>query len=184
MPNLKERMINRLYKRKTFLEKELQRLLDLIHNDKIGGEEDRIWLDNIAVGFGFDLCTGDFTIGDAVGVDRDRDRLGTDFCIHTENLASIDNEKADYIVTNYLEVFPNTLAILRECYRVLKFGGKIGIVCRDAESYSNPEGPLSNQKRFNIFTKITICQFLSKAGFCDIIIEKGEEKSLRVRGTK
>ena len=69
---------------------------------------------------------------------------------------------------------------LLEWFRVLKHGGRLGIVCRDADDsfYSeHSTGPLTRSqkggiKKYNCYTKRTIRFYLQFAGFRVVSIEK------------
>lgn len=155
-------------------------------NDPIAkaGEEDRLWLVQFAKGKGLDIACGDFTIGDAEGVDGAEKQIGTVHYTEGDELSFSEPGKYDFVVTNYLDAFPNPLKALNEWWRALKFGGGIlAIVCRDAEAPTTnkrPElGPLSNMKRQALYTKVTISQYLYRANFTDVKVERTKHGTLR-----
>ena len=160
-------------------------------NDPIArsGEEDRQWLVQFAKGKGLDIACGDFTIGDAEGVDGAEKQIG---CVHFsegDELAFAEPGKYDFVVTNYLDAFSNPLKALNDWYRALKFGGGVlAIVCRDAEAPTTnkrPElGPLSNAKRQALYTKITLSQYMYRAGFTGVVVARTKHGSLRANAIK
>ncbi len=159
--------------------------------DKLSDEEaektesDRLWLDQFAVGSGLDIACGDFLIGaeeQAVGVDGDRRYIGADIHSEGDELAFQSPETLDYVVTNYLEGMPYPLNALNEWWRVLRPGGKLAIICRDANSYPPKylKGALSNGSRQNTYTSVTLGHYLYRAGFTDY---KYEEVGGGIRAT-
>lgn len=145
--------------------------------DEIGSEDDRIWLDQFAKGYGFDICCGDFLIGDtfqAVGIDGNKQVLGIDFLTEGDNLHFQEDNSLDYIVTNYFDVFPTPLEVLTEWYRVLKPNGILAIVCRDADKFDDPLGPLANWKRQSVYTEKTLKNYLYRVKFRDVLVGKGK----------
>jgi SAM-dependent methyltransferase len=149
-----------------------------------GAESDRIWLDQIAVGEGLDICCGDFIIGEAKGVDGDETKLGADYQVRGDDLAFQEDGTLDFIVTNYPEAMPTPLRALFEWYRCLKPGGVLGIVCMDADTYTNKKGALRNHNRLNTYTKTTIAHYLYRAGFIGVEVEVTDHKTLRVKAAK
>jgi len=151
-----------------------------------GAEDDRQWLDQFAKGQGFDIACGDFIIGDvvqAIGVDGAPRMLGTDYWSEGDNLSFQPADTLDYIVTNYLDGMPSPLKALNEWYRCIKPGGKIAVVCRDADSYKDDMGPLSNGRRQSCYTATTLKNYLFRAGFKKVKVEHGN-MSLRGTGVK
>ncbi len=151
-------------------------------------ESDRLWLDKFAIGNGIDIACGDFLIGDneqAIGLDGDRQYIGADFHSEGDALAFQTPESLDYVVTNYLEGMPNPLNALNEWWRVLRPGGTLALVCRDANSYSSKykKGALSNGSRQTTYTEVTLGHYIYRAGFTDY---KSEivEKAIRASAVK
>ena len=155
-------------------------------------EEDRLWLDQFCKGKGLDIACGDFLCGDDVqasGVDGAERQIGTDHYNEGDELTFAEPGKIDFIVTNYLDAFPNPLKALNEWYRALKFGGGVlAIVCRDADYPEKDKhlelGPLSNPRRQSVYTQITLAQYLKRAGFVDVKVVKGPMGSLRALAYK
>ena len=151
-------------------------------------EEDREWLEGFAVGNGLDICCGDYAIGDSLGVDELRTRLAADYPGRGDALAFQGSDELDFIVTNYLEAMPAPLLAFNEWYRCLKDGGVLALVCMDANAYANnvknPLGVLSNRRRYNTYTKITLSQYLYRAGFTEIKIEEIGKTRLRASAVK
>ena len=128
----------------------------------------RKFLEKHAVGIGADICCGDFLVEDAIGVDSAFAVLGTDYHLSGDDLSFSRAKELDYVVTNYIEALPNTLKAMNEWHRCLKVGGIVALVCRDADTYTNAKGALSNRNRVHTFTKVTIAHYLSRAEFSDI----------------
>jgi SAM-dependent methyltransferase len=155
----------------------MRRYVDkLSEEDAKTTESDRLWLDQFAVGNGLDIACGDFLIGDqdqAVGVDGDRRYIGADFHCEGDELAFQSPETLDYVVTNYLEGMPNPINALNEWWRVLRPGGTLALICRDANSYPPKylKGALSNGSRQNTYTSVTLGHYLYRAGFTDYKFE-------------
>ncbi len=155
----------------------IQRFVDKLTDEAAKvTEEDRLWLDQFAIGNGLDIACGDFLIGDdeqAVGVDGDRRYIGADFHVEGDELVFQSPETLDYVVTNYLEGMPNPLNALNEWWRVLRPGGTLAIVCRDANSYPDKyeKGALSNGSRQTTYTTVTLGHYLYRAGFTDYKFE-------------
>ena len=172
----------RVKKALRLLDHDMKKNLDEVHDM----ERDRLWLDQFAVGSGLDICCGDFLVGDSVGVDCNRFTLGADYLSHGDALTFQRSEDLDFIVTNYLEAMPNPLSAFNEWYRCLKPGGRLAIVCRDADKYSlnNPLGALDNRKRQTTYTKTTLSHYLYRADFVDVSIEETEHGTLRASAIK
>jgi SAM-dependent methyltransferase len=141
---------------------------------------------------GLDIACGDFLCGEpdqALGVDGAERQIGTDHFNEGDELTFAEPGKKSFIVTNYLDAFPNPLKVLNEWYRALSFkDGRLAIVCRDAEFPEKNKhlelGPLSNGKRQSVYTTITLPQYLKRAGFTDVKIEKTAWGSLRCSAIK
>ena len=180
---------------KTLLDRRLQALKDRadfiyarhgkrLDNEKPGARSNREFLEKHAVGVGVDVCCGDFLIEGAVGVDSAQAALGADYHCRGDDLAFSKANELDYVVTNYLEALPSTLKALNEWYRCLKAGGTLALVCMDADSYTNREGAMQNRSRLHTFSKVTIAQYLSRAGFSGIEVETTSWHSLHVTARK
>ncbi len=151
-------------------------------------EANRIWLDGFAIGEGFDIACGDFLIGDhaqAFGVDGAPKMLGTDYWTEGDELRFQLDNTLDYVVTNYLDGMPAPLKALTEWYRIIKPGGKIAVVSRDADTYSSPAGALDNGRRQSCYTITTLKNYLNRVGFNKVLVEKHQKtQSLRGSGVK
>lgn len=159
------------------------------HRNVAPGEEDRRWLDQFAVGNGLDIAAGDFLCGDgesALGVDGHERMIATDYWSEGDELTFAEPGQLDFIVTNYLDGFPNPLKALNEWYRTLRVGGTIAIVVRDADQYDFSKGPLENLRRQSSFTHKTICHYLFRAGFKEVKFDTNnkDEKVIRVHAKK
>lgn len=128
-----------------------------------GTEPGREWLEQFChEGVGVQLCSGDFQLGTSIGIDSDQRKVGIDYWGFVDFLPS--DGQIDYIVTNYLECFPNTIQILEEWVRALRPGGIFAVVCRDTDSFEEPIGPLSNRRRAHCFTLKTMTAYLTRVG--------------------
>jgi len=162
-----------------------------LRTDKIenASEDDRLWLDQFANGKGLDICCGDFLIGgddQASGVDGDTRMVGTDYLQEGDELSWQTSGDLDFVVTNYLDGLPNPLNALNEWWRVLKAGGTLALICRDADSYPDKylKGALSNGSRQNTYTKTTLKHYLYRAGFIDVVIKGSDSGSIRAHAKK
>lgn len=135
------------------------------------------WLSQFSKeGKGLDMCCGDFPVAGAFGVDGAfcAGVLESGFVFaNAESIPELDDEICNYIVSNYFDAMPNPLKALREWKRLLKRGGTCALICQNAESYSHQSmGPLLNGSRTSSFTQVTLYNYLARAGFTDIVIEK------------
>ncbi len=150
----------------------------------VGLVEDREFLEKYAIGEGVDVCCGDFLIEDSIGVDKRGTVLGADFHFSAETLSFQKPISLDYVVSNYLEAVPNTLGALNEWYRVLKPGGTLAMICRDADQYLKREGALVSTHRQHTFSKITLKQYIERAGFINITVKPTPHQSLQAFAVK
>ncbi len=160
----------------------VQKLKRQIDAGQIAGEEGRVWLEQFCVGVGVQLCAGDFAIKDAIGIDTDIRKLGLDLWAYADRFVG-DMAPLDYVVTNSLELFPDTLRMLTEWGRMLKTDGVFAIVGRDAEAYEEEAGPLENAHRMSCFTITTLRCYLARAGF-EVFKWENFGKELRVAARK
>lgn len=165
--NLKSSMLERLSKRKQWLDAQYLRLIRKIDSEQIGGEEDRLWLEQWAQNSpGLDICCGDLLIGNSKGIDTADDILGADwFLTGGSDLRTIDDNSQNFIVCNYLDCFPDILFTLRAWKRVLKKDGTVAVSVRNSDNYSTELGPFINSKRVQAFTIRTLPFYFKKAGF-------------------
>lgn len=140
------------------------------------------WLESFCKGTGFNMGCGEIPIKDSMGVDLFLN-LG---CYSGAAFANMDNmwgykdEFADYIISNYVEAAQTPCKLFLEWYRLLKPGGVLAILLKDADdsSYdSSLSGPLARAgkggiKKFNCYTERTIKFYLQFAGFTVDSIEK------------
>ncbi len=160
----------------------VQKLKRQIDAGQIAGEEGRIWLEQYCKGVGVQICAGDFAIADAIGIDTDVRKLGLDLWAYADRFVG-DLPPLDYVVTNCLEYFPDTLRMLTEWGRMMKPHGVWAIVCRDAEEYEEAQGPLANARRMSCFTITTLRCYLARAGF-EVFEWENYGKELRVAARK
>ena len=181
-------IIDRLNKREEYYRVAIARLRRAIEAGILGedSEEIRSWIEGHCVGYGLDICTGDFPIGDkSIGIDGDERKLGCHYNISGDALTPFRNGEMDYVVTNYFDCFPNPLHTLQEWNRVLRVGGTIAFACCNASEYESngPEGPLTNKNRLSAFTTPVVLCLLARAGFVEVGVTK-HHKHLLVKATK
>lgn len=154
--------------------------------DNPANRADRAFLEQYAVGLGIDVCCGDFLIGEdtSIGVDTRKTVLGADYHFSGDDLSFAKPGEMDYVITNYMEAMPNVIKAINEWYRVLKPGGTLAIVCRNAETYPGPEGALKNRHRVHTFTKVTLSHYLGRCNFVDLKIKETTHQSLHVAAKK
>jgi len=145
-------------------------------------EEHMEWLESFCVGNGFNCGCGEMPIRNSMGVDPVLTLAsynGLTFC-NMDDLWHYSAGCADYVISNYAEAAPSPCKLFTEWYRVLRSGGKLAIVCRDADDsyYSEgSNGPLSRSgkggiKKYNCYTARTIRFYLQFVGFRIVSIEK------------
>jgi ubiquinone/menaquinone biosynthesis C-methylase UbiE len=181
-------IMERLDKREEYYKVAFARLRRAIESGVLGedSEEIRTWIEQHCVGYGLDICTGDFTIGEnSIGIDGDVLKLGCHYNIQGDQLTPVNNSEMDYVVTNYFDCFPNPLSTLQEWSRVLRSGGALAFACCNNDSYTatDPMGPLANQHRLSCFTASTIRVYLHRAGFTAVEVTE-HKKHLFVKAIK
>ena len=177
-------MIEQIKKRKEDLEVYYNRLVRQIESGQMGGYEDRAFLAKYAIGQGLDCMCGDFLIGDSVGIDMDKAKIGASFfLVDATKLTQIPDNSQDFIVSNYLDAVPNVIETLINWRRVLKTGKVLALAVRNADTYIRDRGPLENLKRLQCFTPRTLKFYLHRAGFEQFHYEV-ENSSLRVAAKK
>jgi SAM-dependent methyltransferase len=178
---------DRLNRREEYYKAAIGRLRRAIDKGIIGEDTEviREWLEKFAVGNGLDICVGDFPISEgAIGIDGDDRKLGAHYNIAGDELTPIKSNELDYVVTNYLDCFPNPLHTLQEWHRVIKPGGRLAFACCNAMRYwDNPEGALQNRHRLSAFVPLTVQHLLARAEFKDIMITE-HNKHLLVSAVK
>src|SRR3990172_4143538 len=167
-----EKILKRLDLTEKIILARLNRYRRLVENgSQDEPEEHRIWMEEMIKtcapqGNGLDICCGDFPIIEAEGVDSASDVLGLYWRVPGDELTFCEPNTIDYITTNYLESFPNTLKVLNEWHRVLKDGGFLFLAMQNAEMYRRDSmGPLTNKKKVHCFTAETIQFYLRRCGF-------------------
>ncbi len=155
-----------------------------LDTDNPGARADRAFLESHAVGIGVDICCGDFLVADAIGVDTRRTTLGADYHYSGDDLAFAKTNELDFVVTNYIEALPNVIKAMNEWFRCLKEGGTLALACRDADAYTEPEGALKSRRRCHTFNKVTISQYLHRAGFKDVQVKSSVGNAMHVTARK
>lgn len=164
MEKERARIRARLDHRKEVLLNHFEALYRLLDRGELDGTEgQREWLEKYCVGHGVQLCPGDFALGKSIGIDQDNSKVACDVWGFVDQFTG-DQPPLDYIVTNYLEHFPNTGRILKEWAHQLRPGGVMAIVCRDTDAYPNAIGPLSNSRRYHCFDLRTLTAHLARVG--------------------
>lgn len=184
-------MIQRIDKRKTNFLAQYERIKRWIEKGKIGGEANRLWMEEQIKGLkrGVDVCCGDMPIDGAYGVDGTdgvsvSNLLGPVYYTYGDELSNFQYEELDFVVSNYVEAFPNISKVFHEWYRVLKPGGMLAFCCANADKYPDILGPFCNPRRLSIFTPKTAKQYLTRAQFKNVTVEDGEAVSMRVKAYK
>lgn len=173
----------RLDHRKEVLLRHFDSLYRLVDRGDLDGTEDgREWLEKYCVGVGVQLCPGDFALGNSIGIDMDNSKIATDVWGFVDQITG-GLPPLDYIVTNYLEHFPDTIRILDDWASNLRPGGVLAIVCRDTDSYHNAIGPLNNDRRHQCFTRRTLTAYLARVGL-GVFEWEHAEKELRIAARK
>ncbi len=187
--DIEDRITSRLQKDTEYAAAMLDRLKVRKKNHPLYGkesEEDRLWLEGFTSGDGLNICCGDFSIGDSLGVDAHRARLAADYPGEGDKLTFQGSDVLDFIITNYFEAMHSPLDALNEWYRCLKDGGVLAIVCMNADSYppTKTSGALKNKNRYNTFTEVTVSQYLYRAGFSSVNVEVTPHQTMRVSAVK
>lgn len=168
----------RLDHRKEVMLRHFESLYRLLERGDLDGTEDgREWLERYCVGLGVQLCPGDFALGGSIGIDMDNSKVASDVWGFVDQFTG-DLPPLDYVVTNYLEHFPNTIRILKEWASKLRPGGVFAIVCRDTDSYQGAIGPLQNDRRYQCFNLRTLTAYLARVG---LIVKEWEHAGNELR---
>lgn len=184
MPTKEQQIaLERLERRRIFLEDRLLAAKQHILSKNFSGEEDRQWLQQFTAGTGLEIAPGNFPIEGAISVDVDNNILPPHLSTSGDELVNIEAGTIDFIVTNYLEAFSNTLKTLNEWHRVMRPGGVLAIVCMDADLYNEPRGALGNSRRLNTYSMSTLRAYVTRAGFSLDSIES-YKSVIRMKATK
>jgi hypothetical protein len=178
MDDLQKAMVGRINRRKQAIVEHCNRVIREIEKGKHGGEEGRTWLEQFCEGEGLNFCAGAFQLADSIGVDMNPRELGMDLWAYGDRFFATLGP-VDYIVTNYLECFPDTLRVLTEWRQLMKPEATLAIVARDAEMYGGGVGPLSNPHRVAVFSQSVLRCYLERAGFTPLRWESFQ-KEIRV----
>lgn len=135
----------------------------LVTRKNCGGEELRCWLDQFAIGNGFDVCCGNFKVGgpNTIGIDPADDVCGPTHNFRAEDLSFFEDNTQDHVVCNYIDGLMNILVALQEWHRVLKPGGTLAVVATNAEAHTVDGDILQNHRR-SLYTAHTLEQYLHK----------------------
>ena len=179
MSDERERMLAELDRREQFL----KGVFESVRKDvRLGRYDDthacREWLAQWCVGVGVNLCAGEFQIADSIGINTDPKALATDHWAFADRFAP-ELPPLDYVVTNYLECFPDPLRLLMDWHARMRKGGVLAVVARNSALYEQAMGPLENHRRSSCFSINTLCMYLERAGFSVFEIET-HEKEIRV----
>jgi SAM-dependent methyltransferase len=151
------------------------------------------WLQKYAVGHGVDIASGSFPTALADGTDTvisvdgvmTLGNMFNGFITNADRLTAIPTDSLDFVVSNYLDGMHYPMQCLIEWHRVIKPGGTIALIVANAEHdrYNSRYGPLSNPRRVNAFTKLTLKFYLERAEFKDITVEV-DGHLLKAKGVK
>lgn len=177
-----ESMRNRLIARKDLIISYIDRLIRMVDAGQLGGESGRIWLDQFAKGVGVNLCCGDFSIGESLGIDTDPMKIAIDLWGQADHYTN-DLPPLDFVVTNYLECFSDPLGVLKSWHKKLKVGGAFAVVACNTDMYTNKGGPLLNHRRLNCFSVLTLKAYFEVAGYKIEKIDL-EDKEIRLVARK
>jgi hypothetical protein len=131
------------------------------------------WMESFCVGNGFNMGCGEIPIADSVGVDV-MPCLGifnNEVMFDMENPSFKKDEICDYIVSNYIDGLKIPAETFIRWHRLLKPGGKIALLCRDADTLpDNSTGGMKKSHRGNLklctcYTKKTLRFYLQFAGY-------------------
>lgn len=172
----------RLQRRKDKLISYIDKLIRKVDAGILGGEPGRIWLDQFAIGNGVNLCCGDFPIGDSLGIDGDPAKIAIDIWGLADHYTG-ELDPLDFVVTNYLECFPDPLGILKSWSSRIRQGGVFAAVACNVDRYENFSGPLANPRRLNCFSPAALKFYFERAGFIVKVLEL-EDKEIRIMGEK
>lgn len=154
----------------------------MIEADQLGGEPGRIWLDQYAIGLGVNICCGDFSVGESLGIDKDPEKIAIDLWGLADHYYN-DLGPLDFVVTNYLEFTPDPLNFIKGWTKKLKPNGIFAVVACNADKYDNWAGPLANHRRINCFTPVTLKMYFQEAG-CFVHKIELEDKEVRLAARK
>jgi len=145
---------------KNFIRK-VQLKYTLLSNPK-SKEIERNILREICAGRGLDIGCGSNKIGNSIGVDitptgekgkfgNQKGEISKADIISSGDELPFENESFDYIVSNHcLEHFEDAIKTLKEWKRVLKKGGKIGIIVPDEDYVNTINLDPTHKLKFNL----------------------------------
>lgn len=145
-------------------------------------EPGRVWLEQFCQGVGVQLCAGQFQLGDSIGINSDPNAIATDHWCYADRFTG-DLPPLDYIVTNYLECFPDPLRVLQSWAGRMRTGGVMAVIARNSELYDNERGPLKNVRRASCFSLKTLAFTLERAGYA-VFCKETYEMEIRIAARK
>lgn len=185
MSNERKKMHERIDKREKFLLGVFATVREDIEAGRYDDTEPaRQWMEQFCEGVGIQLCAGEFQLADSLGVNTDPKAVATDHWAFADRFAA-DLPKLDYLVTNYLECFPDPLRVLQDWRPRMKEGAVLAVVARDADQYQKQPGeegamgPLVNRRRVSCFTLPTLRFYVERAGYTVFRAER-EGKEIRI----
>ncbi len=108
----------------------------------------------------------------AIGFDNDLEVMPDIYFDFDKSLEFVSDPTYNGIcMSHFLEHMKDTRGILKQCFKALKKGGRIALICPDGETVpSNSLGDSSNTHE-QLFTPITLKLYLENAGFKNVHTE-------------
>jgi len=138
----------------------------LTHQNRIHDLECREIIKTICIGKGIDIGCADRPINEECDTLDWNPEYNPTYCCDTINLKRIPVETYDYIsACHILEHIDNTIDTLKEWNRILKTGGKLGIIVPHGEGVDAEDLGDSSRTHRTLFTQKTLQLFLEHVGF-------------------
>lgn len=138
----------------------------LTHQNRLHDLECREIIKGICIGKGIDIGCADRPINDECDTLDKNPEYNPKFCCDTENLNAIPDETYDYVsACHILEHIDNTIDTLKEWRKILKTGGRLGIIVPHGEGVDAEDLGDSSKTHRTLFTQKTLQLFLEHVGF-------------------
>jgi predicted SAM-dependent methyltransferase len=136
------------------------------HTERKHDLEVREIIKSICIGKGLDIGCANRPINETCDTVDIEPKYNTTYCCNAEYLHLIDDETYDWVTAcHILEHLDNTIGALYEWQRVLKTGGKLGIIVPHGEGVDSKDLGDSSMTHRTLFTKKTLQLFLEHVGF-------------------